>query len=744
MQEASVWHKATRGKFLTRDDPKVPEVIEGLDVVLFDHQRIAVKTMLDLEKYRRVKANAGDKLPMARDIYTSCGILAEPFGAGKTFECLALIKLSPQPDFKPISIYTEPTCTNGKSGYRLVTAGKVVRPNVIIIGASVFNQWLECIESVGGFTVLPVHNHKTLKDFNKIIDNDTINDYDIVLIKSGDVTASACDTNCLKDFFENYPFISESNTYSLASCVAIKTPNYIWSRIIIDDYDTIGLKTDAGASIGRFTWYISATQRRGTRLHRGSQYASHTIIDKSFNHRAMLDRNLLTYFKVANASEFIEECIKIYKPRFWVHYIKREYLKIIEFLANENELNDAYMEMINSDAIGTLAEAMGLKTNNIMDIFEKILEKKFTEYKDNLLYYANIKKAIEHCNKAFAKDIVTHRTDFKDVKRANQDRIKAGNITQVEWFPKIHEYLKDVGNRVKDKIDEQQKAINRLRDNFSNSECSICLLEFENNVFLLKCCGYTICENCVYKGTQMNKSNDKLSGSCPNCKKNIKFQDLITLDPNTDIKDLINTEELEKLITKEEANAKTPAQPADNKPYAGKMHPKVEALYNIINDKVRVHNQKMTVDELNRMVHKFDESNHVSYQVDKELHDLISSNEELDRPVGERKKVIVFANYCESLEIVKEQLGDITMTLGGTAAQMHSQINDFKTNNKTVLLINSKKRCAGLNIQFASDLVFFHKIIDPALEAQVEGRIQRMGRKYSANIHFILYNTEYL
>ena len=35
-----------------------------------------------------------------------------------------------------------------------------------------------------------------------------------------------------------------------------------------------------------------------------------------------------------------------------------------------------------------------------------------------------------------------------------------------------------------------------------------------------------------------------------------------------------------------------------------------------------------------------------------------------------------------------------------------------------------------------------HKILDPNLEAQITGRIQRAGKKYKSNIHYVLYEEE--
>ena len=82
--------------------------------------------------------------------------------------------------------------------------------------------------------------------------------------------------------------------------------------------------------------------------------------------------------------------------------------------------------------------------------------------------------------------------------------------------------------------------------------------------------------------------------------------------------------------------------------------------------------------------------------------------------------------------------------LGGTAAQIHEVATEFQDSYEgtNVLLINGEKYASGLNLQTATDLVFMHKIMDRNIESQIIGRIQRLGRKYKAHVHYILYDDE--
>lgn len=770
-QGVCYWDHPNDYGLLSPNNARVSENINGLDVTLYDHQCIAVCAMLDLEKRRKTVIETD----LLHEVYTSAGILAEPFGAGKTIECLALIKLCQQPEFKPISVYNK-TINVRYYGYKLITSGKLVRPNLIIVGASVFNQWLDMINKITDFSVLSVFNNKTLREFSKIINDNTIDNYDIVLVKSGDSSTS---------MIQHPAILKLGANAAIPSCVALMTHNYIWSRIIIDDYDTIGLKNDRGASIGRFTWYISATQKRLNRNIADSD--AYSVVSKSHLHRVINDVNLNEYFKIANKMEYVNECIKIYKPRFWAHYIKHDMSNIINYITNNTELTDVQREMINSDAIGTLAEMMGLKTDNIMGIFEKLLSDKFDKYKKTTLYHKNILRAIEYQkgdhkrattdNKNSKQSTASDKHDSlqnngsaktkrampqfmmdpysmlqKNTKSEIKKCIKEGKIDNLPYIPNMVEYLEALAEKVTQEIAEQDKGLQRLRENFRNDECSICLLEFENNVFVLKCCGYSICESCVYKGTQMHTSTTKIDGSCPNCKSKIKFTDLIALDPNIDIKEITDKDSFTNQLIENTNNGNT----SDNTDKCDKhvivydkLHPKVKVVYDIINDKLPQKDTPIVkkldmsntkyIDQLRKMT-----DTTKSFEIDGQLKNIIASDILLERPINEKKKVIIFANYCETLTIVEQQLSGMTMTLQGTARQMYNQIQEYKSNDIPLLLINSQKHCAGINLQFASDLVFFHKIVNPALEAQVGGRIQRPGRKYSANIHYVLYNNERL
>ena len=100
-----------------------------------------------------------------------------------------------------------------------------------------------------------------------------------------------------------------------------------------------------------------------------------------------------------------------------------------------------------------------------------------------------------------------------------------------------------------------------------------------------------------------------------------------------------------------------------------------------------------------------------------------------------------FAAYFEN-EMVTAQAVDWKMYDGEMSDNNRLQVVEQVKNRATVLLVNSSQGCAGLNMQCATDLVFFHKILDTNIEEQVCGRAQRIGRVCNLGLHYLLYNNE--
>ena len=93
-------------------------------------------------------------------------------------------------------------------------------------------------------------------------------------------------------------------------------------------------------------------------------------------------------------------------------------------------------------------------------------------------------------------------------------------------------------------------------------------------------------------------------------------------------------------------------------------------------------------------------------------------------------------NYCKERKITFWKLAGKAQNINKSARLFNSY------NNTCALVINSTRYCSGLNLQTATDLVFFHKILDSNTEKQVIGRGQRLGRDCTLKVWYLLYDNE--
>lgn len=56
-------------------------------------------------------------------------------------------------------------------------------------------------------------------------------------------------------------------------------------------------------------------------------------------------------------------------------------------------------------------------------------------------------------------------------------------------------------------------------------------------------------------------------------------------------------------------------------------------------------------------------------------------------------------------------------------------------------MLNAEFFGAGMNLQMTTDLVMFHRF-KPEMEEQIVGRAQRLGRKESLNVYYLLHDNE--
>jgi SNF2 family DNA or RNA helicase len=719
-----------------------PSKLKG--VQLYPHQATIVAAMLDLEDKRVIRVDSSCDLTIEQTVLeTSAMVLSEPFGTGKTIEILEFIERRPLPRAFPtyansIVLDTrqlkrhqrrnEPTEMFVTEVTRRFTGpDALIKPNFIVVGSSVLTQWENAIKEFTNRKCLVVGDFYDLKEFDRLYKERKLNAYDIVLIKNGKVTGNF--------LLPGEDPLNVPDYRGLVSVVGSIIQNSCCSRVWYDDFDTIAIPSGTQAINAMFTVYVSATTKIDTS--KKITQKSYSSIIEAFRdlgtplHLVTRDNILFSNFNVRNISDYTESSTKITKIQGYQYVYDNpddNYIRLIGAMGEEDAKN--IMEMLNGDAIATAADALGIKTTSVADIFQRLLDKKYEKYihdQDVLELLGKLKPAAEKLRPhAEGKQ---HSIKKLDVIRGSIVKLKQPAMKY--YSSKLVQMLDSMDEEYHALKEQDGLAISRVISNIKEGACQVCTLPLEEfDTFIVRCCGLILCDLCGIKGNQIKNKYDyktksyTVFGSCANCKTTIYPQrDLIFVDKNFDMDALLKAKgdekpEVEEIV--EPVVEVVETEVADPEPEI--KNPKLKALRDIILGRKPAECKEINI--------------HIPH--------LLEGRVDIAQPEGLKRKVVVFANFTETLNLVQNFLVEhniLFLRLSGTYAEKASTVAKF-VNYGSVLLINSQQHCAGLNIQFMTDLVYFHKITDPNIESQVAGRGQRIGRTSNLRIHYLAYKNE--
>ncbi len=773
--------KKIDGKYEVIDTP------DKIKVQLFEPQKISVAAMLRLENKDMVwlKHNThGPRWSWVKNINklyikSNIGILSSPLGSGKTLMILSLIAHKPIPHPKPnvLSTFGIYNPFDTEKIYKTLQQGcpvmnitkrytKLIKPALIFSGRPALKQWLWAIETQTHLKALIVKDVRDLVLLKNALDDGSVNNYDVVLVKNGTIVSRVIVENIFpKKVREPINTLSSKELYNV---ICNMTRDRCWSRVIIDDFDTIKFPEVFGHMNALFTWYVSCTRKKGLNLSSYRRYKSHSPIsmDKTPSIESYLYNTYLSYpqlihldivfdnFNICCTDAFIKKTIVVGNPKFYSYTIINPNNKLIGALgAMRDEKVTQIFEMLNADAMEEAATQAGIASVDTQDIFQKILENKYDQWDKSrrILKFIKIERVPVRSHFRLHMDLNPNQQD-------TYGKMDLRVLRLIKYkYPGLHNlFVNEHAMWLKIKV-ENGKSIERVQNNLQANVCAICscslvaknineqdddiddfMLDMlgdlddikddgqSKSVIMMKCCGITLCSECGIKGSNFRRttwyknkrlSREIIAGLCSNCKIEIQFKDLIFINKDFDHDNII-MENIEKKEVQEEEKVVTVTK---SKP---KKRAKVDVLIDIING-IKPHEQK---------------------SINKIVPSLMVGTSVFPPTPKKDVKVLIFSNYDESLNNVESQLKkqDISYNrLGGTAEKIFDvSILYNNTNKLNVLLVNSVKYCASLNLQATTDVVFMHKILDSNIESQTIGRAQRIGRKYELNIHYILYDNE--
>lgn len=693
--------------------------VPGFKTHLYSHQQTAVKAMLDLEYKRNINMYSEGVIDLYNITYNSA-ILSEPVGSGKTIDVLALICLSKVPraihdimEFNSVSRYE-----TASVGYIQRKFTKFLLPTIIFVGISVINQWARAIEQFTNlkyYKVSDIHGLRPL--LNKIVEG-SVNEYDIILVKNGKITTEIDMPSNIQ--LEEKNKVAQPYIYNIIGNLR----DYCWARVVIDDFDTIKLPHNAGIVNGIFTWFISSTRNKMEYRSSDSGYchsARELLSNSNYGcAKIMYNHLLFENINVRNDIAYVKKTSNMPSPKFWIvkfDNVNNLYISAISGI-KEDEMSQI-IEMLNGDAIGAAAEKVGIKTDNVGDIFQSILGNKYEKYSFAKALLGFIDYSIENKEKWLPME----QNPDPEEKYFKKDLL---DMKEIEYkYPNINSLLKSTKEEYDLVATQTGAAVQRLKDNLKSGECPICKedlneLDDENgsggNVIIAKCCSKVFCSRCGIESNQMKDRYKKLQSYCPACKTKITIKDLIYLEDfdldkiqNEEIDD--EDEEVDMDIV-EEMKAKK-----SDKPWS-----KYRAIIDILaGDKIKG-----------------------SSRVDMHIPNMMKGAVYLPEP--KIRKVLVFASFDETLKKIVAELEEEKIKywrLMGTPNEITNIVEECqKYKGSCALVINSTQQCSGLNLQFATDLVFSHSIMNTEIETQVAGRGHRLGRESPLNIWFLQYENE--
>ena len=330
--------------------------------------------------------------------------------------------------------------------------------NLIIVPHSLFYQWLNDIQNYTNLKVYPI---RTKKDKINI---DIFMNYDIIL----------CNAN-------KYNNIAESST------------NYKWSRIIIDEADSIHLPNSKNINYD-FLWFITTTYERL------DEHKNHGFIKNTF--RNLEYNTTYTFYKLLINSMIVKTNIDVIEDSFTGNIPKSVYknikcktpkwLNVIKDSVSPNILEKLNAGDINGAITQTLSHSYSYNFKN-MNIIQHII--------------LRLKHQIENYEK---------RINLLDMKIQSFKNVSYRNKNIVYDIANCKKRCNRCINYKKDK--ENRLAI--LTNNLSlYSICLLCMKQIVTNRTTTDCCSALFCNCCIKKHLDMYNK-------CPNClNENIKVRD---------------------------------------------------------------------------------------------------------------------------------------------------------------------------------------------------------------------------
>lgn len=437
-----------------------------------------------------------------------------------------------------------------------------------------------------------------------------------------------------------------------------------------------------------------------------SNITTNTILNKVFN--------------ISCDPSYTDKCCAIGTPEYYLYEVVNPNYNAAEILGalnlpNTAEIAEAFNAGSPDDGARIASKAAGIESSGPLDLLGQILgahQKKYIKACKDLYYIRKVHKLLPKLPDApedgYPKDqLKALRRDVQSIKI----RYSGPQIERLINTAEEH------ANKIKAELGP---ALERAKENLKESTCLVCGDDFKSvDVVMTKCCNNTLCAKCGFHSTGI-PGNKRLEGNCAKCRRRINIKSLIFIGKDFDVDEFIssadNVKDIKFDVSETDEEKKEEEICKSKKELIIKIIQKPEAI------------------------------KHPRKRIDVQVKGLLLGDEELPDADAKSRKFVIFSNHSGILdeitgELVKCKIGYIL--LQGTAKQRHEQIQIHKNDKKIkVLLLNSMKACAGIDMPYITDMIFCHEFMDKEIQGQASGRGQRMGRQNKMTYHYVLYDNE--
>lgn len=659
---------------------------------------------------------------------------------------------------------------------------RVIRSTLVMVPSAIMTQWRENLQEYAPhLNVYYITGAQDLRNYRTLLLEGRSAEFHLVLLREGTMSISG-------ELTMHPPIASakppgSALTVPSITAVTHATRGVAWRRLIIDDFDTS--KMPAGAQIppAQFTWYVSATDRvtftslkpegcegASKNWEEGSGRVLRGLLPGTWPLRGVcLDDVMRTMLTISCDKNFYEKSYPLPAPLFYDIVVQAPAaLQLLQGLG----LDDDVYQALNSGAVDEAAKKLGFHCSTMSELIARILGQ-------NRAKLAAGRAMLAEFNSLMARYQIdldaqpgptgpTRMTaarasaiGVKLRKALTADEIwaslEAGEAVPTDCSnvgslpPKAAEELTDARDKITSTVRECERCISRLRENFSEGTCQVCLLEWsdlgdESAHFITRCCATIMCADCALDGTRK-----ALIDRCPNASCFAPMHgNLLTFG-----KDLVSSTSDSKGLAAAVDTAVDEAIlfPADG----GQLGTKAQVLIARIRAVVSMAGGDQKIEALLRIIHglplnstpdgeppddKVPIEEVRTYKMPKNL--LGVRGEIVEPPKNVRRRVLIFSEDVSGTRHVSAVLAKFSIShaiLLGSTTTRGEIIRQYRESKEEIeiLLVTGSRDCAGAHLPETTEEIFYHRHRDASIWAQLVGRAQRAGRSHSLKVYTLCY-----